>query len=113
MSFLEAMAMGKVVIAHDDATMNEDIRTGENGWLTDLRHPSRLDAVALRALHSRGFDRAAPFAQWRKDEIRILDYLDSATEPFRPVRSPYLYVRYLWEGLSMRLHSANASHAEK
>ncbi len=103
MSFLEAMAMGKVVIAHNDATMNEVICSGENGWLADLRHPTRLDASALRALHARGFDRITPFAQWRKDEARILDYLDSATETFRPVRSPYLYARYLWEGLSMRL----------
>ena len=33
MSFLEAMAMGKCVVANDDATMNEYIKNGENGVL--------------------------------------------------------------------------------
>lgn len=33
MAFLEAMAMGKCVVANDDATMNEYIEEGENGVL--------------------------------------------------------------------------------
>lgn len=33
MVFLEAMAMGKCVVAYDDATMNEYIHNGEDGIL--------------------------------------------------------------------------------
>ena len=39
MAFLEAMAMGKCVVANDDATMNEYIRNGENGILFSLNAP--------------------------------------------------------------------------
>lgn len=38
MSFLEAMSMGHCVIANNDATMNEYIQHGENGFLTDWDH---------------------------------------------------------------------------
>ena len=39
MAFLEAMAMGKCVVAHNDATMNEYIQDGKTGILRDFRKP--------------------------------------------------------------------------
>jgi len=42
MSFLEAMAMGKIVIANNDATMNEYIEHGVNGYLFDYKNPKPL-----------------------------------------------------------------------
>ena len=39
MSFLEAMALGKLVVAADHATMNEYITHGHNGLLYDLADP--------------------------------------------------------------------------
>ncbi len=43
MSFLEAMAMGKCVIAPDNPTMNEYIVHGVNGLLYDVDNPRPLD----------------------------------------------------------------------
>ena len=42
MSFLEAMAQGKVVIANNESTMNEYIKNGKTGYLTNLKFPFRL-----------------------------------------------------------------------
>ena len=43
MSFLEAMAMGKCVIAPDHPTMNEYIKHGENGYLYNNHNVSPLN----------------------------------------------------------------------
>jgi hypothetical protein len=43
MSFLEAMAMGLCVVAHDGPTMNEYIEHGANGLLYNARRPAPLD----------------------------------------------------------------------
>ena len=43
MSFLEAMAMGKCVVAPDNPTMSEYITHGENGFLYDLKNPLPIE----------------------------------------------------------------------
>lgn len=107
MFFLEAMAMGKVVIAHDDATMNEAIKHGRNGWLADLRHPARVDASALRHIHATGFDRESAFRSWERDCKRIAAFLDAPEAA--PMKSTanlgqaLRFVLYLFEGAKMRL----------
>ena len=46
MSFLEAFAMGLVVIAHDAPTMNEYIKHKKNGLLVNLNNPKQIsDAI--------------------------------------------------------------------
>ncbi|RMD77365.1 glycosyltransferase [Candidatus Dojkabacteria bacterium] len=45
LSFLEAMSMGKVVIACDKPTMNEYIKHGETGFLFNLHNLSNSDIV--------------------------------------------------------------------
>jgi len=53
MSFLEAMAMGKCVVAHDAPTMNEYIVHGKTGLLYDARRPQPLDFSGHHALATR------------------------------------------------------------
>lgn len=50
MSFLEAMAMGKVVIAHNQHTMNEYIKNNETGYLVDFKNPKPLDAINVEEI---------------------------------------------------------------
>ena len=50
MSFLEAMALGRCVVAPDLPTMNEYIRHGENGILYDIGSPSPLELGDIRAM---------------------------------------------------------------
>lgn len=47
MSFLEAMAMGKAVIAVDNPTMNEYIVHGQTGYLFKLVEPKNIDISAI------------------------------------------------------------------
>lgn len=108
MAFLEAMAMGKVVIAHNDATMDEAIQEGVNGVLVDMRHPTRLDAETLRRLHAKGFSMETQYARWQDDAQRLLAYLQAPErETFRPVRNPFLFALYVGEGFSFRLRTTH------
>jgi hypothetical protein len=47
MAFLEAMAMGKCVVAHNDATMNEYIEDGQTGILFDAENPRAVDEIKV------------------------------------------------------------------
>ena len=47
MAFLEAMAMGKCVVAHNDATMNEYIEDGQTGILFDADNPRAVDEIKV------------------------------------------------------------------
>ena len=76
MGFLEAMAMGKCVIAPNLPTMNEYIINGENGLLFDPQNPSELDLSlcfiqgenALKTI-KKGYNR------WHLDEEKIIEFL--------------------------------------
>lgn len=52
MAFLEAMAMGKCVAAHNDATMNEYIEDGVNGILFDATAPQLVPLEKLSRVRS-------------------------------------------------------------
>lgn len=47
MSFLEAMSLGKAVVAIDAPTMNEYIEHNKNGYLFDLNNPKAIDFSGL------------------------------------------------------------------
>lgn len=75
-SFLDAMAMGMVVIAPNDATMNEYIVNGENGYLYDPMRPkpiafSDFDAVREKSIRSVAEGRKA----WLDSEDSIIDFI--------------------------------------
>jgi hypothetical protein len=77
MSFLEAMAMGKCVVAPNRPTMNDYIRTGHNGILYELNEirPLNFDDVehisqnALRSVQ----DGHAAWVKSIKDMIRFIE----------------------------------------
>lgn len=52
MAFLEAMAMGKCVVAHNDATMNEYIKDGVNGILFDADRPTAITESQVLSVRS-------------------------------------------------------------
>ncbi|MGI6494766.1 MAG: glycosyltransferase [Kiritimatiellia bacterium] len=103
MAFLEAMAMGKIVVANDDATMNETIRDGENGFLFDWRNPKRLDMSQIVALHERGFSCESLRARWLEDRKKISEFVRSSPPCAVPCNDLYRYVRFLAEGAIMRV----------
>ena len=107
MSFLEALADGKIVVAHKDATMDEAVEDGVNGRLVDMRNPTRIElpatdpATRLRKAEER-------HARWKEDESRILDFFAALGDhpPCKTawtVRSIGRFFRFLFEGFCMRL----------
>lgn len=108
MAFLEAMAMGKCVVAHDDATMNEYIVDGVNGVLFDKTAPQRIDKRMVGKTRANLAECAARYREaWVASEEKINDFI-AAQEPCRPSFAKRLliwatYPLYLAEGLSWRL----------
>ena len=109
MAFLEQLAMGKCVIAHNAPTMNEYIESGKNGILVDLRYPRRIRAEEIAAAREGSSASAAQlFSEWRKSETRILAFFDEVLRR-PPLRSPWSLLSLFWyavywlEGLVMRL----------
>ena len=87
--FLEQLAMGKCVVAHNDATMNEYIEDGKTGILVDMRHPRRL--TQSEVLNVRTNVRAsadAAYARWMRDREKIVKVF-SSLEGFGVTKSAF------------------------
>ena len=75
-SFLEAMALGKPILGHNDATMNEYVIEGETGHLFDrsgrlfneLKSPSELCQNVASCSKKN-------YLQWLRDRQRLQSYL--------------------------------------
>ena len=76
MAFLEAMAMGKCVVANDDATMNEYIKDGENGILFSGDEPTPISEDKIARVRANVAGSAAKLrAQWLCDAAKINEFL--------------------------------------
>lgn len=80
MSFLEAMAMGRCVIAHDSPTMNEYIENGKTGILYDINKPKiSLTKELVRVIQhqSRKYINEG-YLEWQKNRIVLCDSLQKS-----------------------------------
>lgn len=76
MSFLEAMAMGKAVVAVNNPTMNEYIKNGENGYLFDPKNPKEIDLSCIRQVQKNTYKfMQEGFEKWEKEKIKIIDFI--------------------------------------
>ena len=77
MSFLEAMAMGKAVVAVNNPTMNEYIKHGETGYLFDLKNPKSIDFTNIEQVqkNTHAFMRAG-YEKWEIERRRIIDFIE-------------------------------------
>jgi glycosyltransferase involved in cell wall biosynthesis len=76
MSFIEAMAMGKCVIAPNFPTMNEYIKHGYNGLLYDINNPKMLDLSNASKLGEKAYETIKKiYSEWKKDEHKIIDFI--------------------------------------
>ena len=77
MSFLEAMSMGRCVIAHDDATMNEYIEHGKTGFLCDFKNPQPLTIHHVRQIQKNTLQFIQEgYARWEKEKKNILTWAE-------------------------------------
>lgn len=76
LSFLEAMAMGKAVIAVNNPTMNEYIDHGKTGYLFDLSNQKKINLSNLEQVQKNTFDfMHEGRRKWEKDKYRINDFI--------------------------------------
>lgn len=104
MVFLEAMAMGKCVVANDDATMNEYITDGETGILfnAEVPLPIRYEKVS-RVREKIRDDVSRLWAAWQDQAIKIAPFV-SAQQPCQPsfqnrTKMSLSYLLFLVEGV--------------
>ena len=77
MSFLEAMAMGKCVIAPNHPTMNEYIQSGFNGYLYDIYNVKPIDNMEVDKIQQNTFQYMQEgFKNWEKTKYDILGWLE-------------------------------------
>ena len=78
MSFLEAMSMGKVVIANNQPTMNEYIVDGETGFLSDYTNPKEIRIEGIRRIQENTYKYIQDgHKKWLSDRKKILEIIDS------------------------------------
>ena len=91
-SFLEAMAMGKIVIAPNFPTMNEYIRHGENGFLYDPQHPQPLELGNFVKMQEQAYNSVVEGrAAWERDKTKVIQFIDS-----EPVKNTYFQTHPCW-----------------
>jgi hypothetical protein len=90
MSFLEAMAMGRCVIAPDNPTMNEYIEHGKTGYLYNLQNIKMISLKNIRQIQQNTLDcMIAGQKQWNERKYKIFDWIDE------PVKSGRLNMRLM------------------
>lgn len=111
MSFLEQMAMGKCVIAHQDSTMDEYITDGENGLLVDMRNPRPVESEKIEKARLNARRSIIAFNEkWECDKKEILQFfsrLDGSKILHSPwnIKSVLWYMWYLLEGALLRVRN--------
>jgi glycosyltransferase involved in cell wall biosynthesis len=76
MSFLEAMAMGKAVVAVDNPTMNEYIIDKDNGYLFDPRNPKVIDLTNINEVQRNSFEFIRKgYEEWSAGKHKIIDFI--------------------------------------
>ncbi len=118
MAFLEAMAMGKCVVAHNDATMNEYINDGVNGILFDADRPIAITESQVLSVRSNIQEsKVQLYGLWLDDMKKICDFI-FAQKPCAPSLLNRLkifssYLMYLIEGVWYKIKAKLKKEAFK
>jgi len=97
MSFLEAMAMGHIIIGYDDATMNEYIKDNFNGYLfsEDGKSIDFADANQIRKNSIISAEKG--YKRWVEDKKNIIDFISSEykkKDKRWPLKNYFNYILY-------------------
>ena len=112
MAFLEAMAMGKCVVAHNDATMNEYIKDGVNGILFDADRPIAITESQVLSVRSNMYATKEQFyGVWLEDMKKISNFIFTQ-KPCAPsllnwlkilLSYPMFLIEGVWEKIKAKL----------
>ena len=96
MSFLEAMASGRCVVANDSPTMNEYITHGKTGLLYDIKKPKPLKINDLLKIQKNAYDFCQSGRErWEKESKNILKWMCEQTNPNKKVFYFWIILRFL------------------
>jgi len=85
MSFLEAMSLGKCVIAPNFPTMNEYIINNENGLLYDIKNLKKLDLSKANDLGFNAYKTIEEISKtWKQSEQKIIDFIIQEKQILEP-----------------------------
>lgn len=77
MSFLEAMAMGRCVIAPNEGTMDEYIRDGVNGYLYDWKNIQSVSLGNISKLQDKAYQTIVEgYQKWCEEKKNIVKWID-------------------------------------
>lgn len=77
MSFLEAMALGRCVIAPDYPTMNEYIINGETGLLYNYQNPELLEMPNIEKIQKNTYEYMSEgYLIWEKEKGNIIEWIE-------------------------------------
>ena len=95
MSFIEAMAMGMAVVAHDNPTMNEYINNKINGYLFDYNDLKEINFQDIRKIsaNSRKYCEEG-YNKWKEDSNKIVNFvLSDLKDPVVLTSARLFYVK--------------------
>ncbi len=96
MSLLEAMAMGKIVIANNDATMNEYIEHGVNGYLFDYKNPKPLIFNDLEKIQENAYkDIGEGYKKFQINKQDIINIVNNKLPPINFTQTQRIYCKIL------------------
>jgi glycosyltransferase involved in cell wall biosynthesis len=81
MSFLEAMAQGKLVIANNKPTMNEYIKNGKTGFLCSFKYPHKINLKNVEEIQKNVYEYAKKgYGNWLIERKRIIEFINEPPE---------------------------------
>ncbi len=94
MSFLEAMAAGRCVIAPDYPTMNEYIKNRETGFLYDYKRPELLTLSNIRKIQKNTSEYIKQgYEKWEKEKYKIFEYIESDPVTDTDLLNKHIFIR--------------------
>lgn len=77
MSFVEAMAQGKLVIANNKPTMNEYIENGKTGILCNFKFPKSINLSNIKEIQQNTYNYAKQgYEKWLVERKNIIDFIN-------------------------------------
>jgi len=109
MSFIEAMAMGKCVVAPNLPTMNEYIKHGVNGLLYNLEILKPLSFENISIISKNAYESVkSGYKKWKTDQDRILSFclLPTLYETGynKTASQPAIIRKILFKLIDLRIH---------
>jgi len=80
MSFLEAMAMGRCVVAPNLPTMNEYIEDGKTGFLYDVENAFPISPVDIARIQQNTYQYICDgYEKWTREKSNIIEWIENGT----------------------------------